>query len=662
MAGSAAVCACGGRVAAPSRPSVALVGHANVGKSVLFQRLTGRYVVVANYPGTTVEVARGTSRFAAAETVLDTPGILTLPPRSEDERVVLRAVLGGEAHTLVHVGDAKNLRRTLLLAVQLAELGLPLVLALNMLDEARALGIGVNVGALAERLGFPVVGTVATRGEGIDELARAVASARPAGLRLAYPEAVERAVALVEPLLPEAPVSGRSLALLWLAGDEVAGEWVAERSAAADVAELELARERAAAEAAEPLAPSVQRVRAELAAELAARVGAAVPVRRRRLAEAAGRVATHGVLGWPVLAAVLYAVYLLVGVLGAGKLVGLLEGDLFGGHVNPWVTEQVERLVPVSLLSDLLVGEFGLWTMGMTYALALILPIVATFFLAFGVLEDSGYLPRLAVVSNRAFARLGLNGKAALPVVLGLGCVTMATLTTRVLETRRERTIATLLLALGIPCSAQLGVVLGMLAAVSLAATLVWGAVVAAVVVAVGALAARVLPGERPPLVVELPPLRMPRLSNVVTKTVARVEWYLREVVPLFLLGTALLFALDRTGALDAAIRAAEPLVVGWLGLPPAAATAFLVGFLRRDFGAVELFTLQGAGGLTDAQTLVAMVTVTLFIPCIASVLVLVRERGRRAALAIAATVFPLAFLVGGVLHRVLAALEWGVS
>jgi ferrous iron transport protein B len=299
--------------------------------------------------------------------------------------------------------------------------------------------------------------------------------------------------------------------------------------------------------------------------------------------------------------------------------------------------------------------------MGMTYALALILPIVSTFFLAFGVLEDSGYLPRLAALSNRVFQRMGLNGKAVLPMVLGLGCVTMATLTTRVLETKRERLLVIMLLALAIPCSAQLGVVMGILAGVSFSAMLIWSAVVALVLLAVGWLAARVMPGERTKLLVELPPMRLPVFSNVVLKTLARIEWYLKEVVPLFLLGTALLFILDRTGVLNQVIRLGEPLVAGWLGLPPEASAAFLVGFLRRDFGATGLFVMQSEGLLTPIQIVVAMVTITLFVPCLASVLMIAKERNWRTAAAMVVLITPLAFIIGGLLYRLLFTIGWGL-
>ena len=642
----------------PGRLSeIVLVGHPNVGKSVLFGRLTGRYVTVANYPGTTVDVSRGTSRAGAGAVVVDTPGIVSFPARSEDEQVVSRLLLDGESRAVVQVGDAKGVRRTLELTVQLVELGLPFVLVLNMSDEAVAAGVRIDRERLSELLGVPVLLTVATAGTGVDQIAAAVAAAPAARARVVYPAPVEEALAELGRSLGETPVAARGVGLLWLGGDGEAKTYL-ERQLPVEL----LARvcERTEQALGESAAAALQRARSVYAGEV---VAEAVNQERRPAAgvvEWLARLSTHRLWGWPVLAAVLAAVYWSVGVLGAGRLVGLLENSVFGAHVNPWLTHEVTRVVPSTFVGDLLVGQYGLWTMGMTYALALILPIVTMFFLVFSVLEDSGYLPRLAVVSNRLFNTLGLNGKAALPMVLGLGCVTMAALTTRILETRRERLLVTLLLALGIPCSAQLGVVLGILGSISTAATLIWAGVVAAVVCAVGWLAARVVPGERSPLLIELPPLRVPRPANVLTKTLMRLEWYLREVVPLFLLGTLFLFVLDRTGALPAIIDGMRPLVTGWLGLPPAASAAFIVGFLRRDFGATGLFVLHAQGQLSAEQTVVAMVTITLFIPCVASILIIVRERGAAQAAAMVATVFPLAFLVGGLLHQALLAGGFG--
>jgi len=221
--------------------------------------------------------------------------------------------------------------------------------------------------------------------------------------------------------------------------------------------------------------------------------------------------------------------------------------------------------------------------------------------------------------------------------------------------------LVTLLLALAVPCSAQLGVVMGMLASVSLTATLIWGGVVFLVLLVIGWLAARLMPGERTQLLVELPPLRWPVLSNVLIKTLARMEWYLKEVLPLFLVGAALMFALDKSGSLEWITRAGEPLVTGWLGLPPQASAAFLVGFLRRDFGATGLFLMQSDGLLTPMQVVVAMVTITLFIPCIASVMMIAKESNWRTALGMVVLIIPLAFLVGGLLYRGLVLVGWGI-
>jgi len=294
--------------------------------------------------------------------------------------------------------------------------------------------------------------------------------------------------------------------------------------------------------------------------------------------------------------------------------------------------------------------------MALAYALALVLPIVATFFLAFGALEDSGYLPRLAVMVNRVFKKMGLNGKAVLPMVLGLGCDTMATLTTRILETPKERLIVILLLALGVPCSAQLTVVMAMLSGLSPWAVVLWAGVIGAVILLVGRLAASVLPGRGSDFVLELPPLRLPRPGNIAVKTLARIEWYLREAVPLFVLGTLLLFLADRLRLLGLVERAAEPVLTGALGLPRQTAESFVVGFLRRDFGAAGLFQMAREGRLDPIAIVVAMVTITLFIPCIANFFMIVKERGWKTGLAIAAFILPAALGVGALLNLVLRA------
>lgn len=638
---------------AGDRP-VILVGNPNVGKSALFAHLTGRYVTVSNYPGTTVEVASGT--LAGTErTVVDTPGIRSIVPASEDERVSRDMLLEQPGATVVQVLDAKNLRRGLLLTLELAEARVPLVVALNMTDEAESRGIHVDPAALSEALQVPVVGTVAVRGEGVDEVVRRLGEARPASRTTTYHSPIEGAAREMRPNLPDSGVDHRALALMLMASSDHLPESL--DLDAEQVLQVRAARAEAEEAEGQPLAYAINRARLAEADRLVAEV-TTLTKGEHRFADRLGRGAAHPIWGWPVLLAVLAALYAFVGWFGATILVGFLENTVFGEWINPVVTDLVEAVIPWQLAQDFLVGTYGLVTMALTYGIAIVLPIVGTFFLAFGFLEDSGYLPRLAVMLDRVFRRMGLNGKAVLPMILGLGCDTMATMTTRILETRKERLQVTLLLALGVPCSAQLGVILGMVSSTGVLGILIWAGVVIGVLLIVGWLSAKVIPGQRSDFILELPPMRMPSMKNIAVKTAARMEWYVKEVIPVFIYGTAVLFVLAETGALAKIEDLMSPLVVGWLGLPAAASGVLLVGFMRRDYGAAGLFALWTQGMLSPDQVLVAMVVITLFIPCFANLMMIVREQGRRVATTVALFVFPFAFLMGGVVRWLLEVLD----
>jgi ferrous iron transport protein B len=641
---------------------IVLVGNPNVGKSALFGALTGHYVTVSNYPGTTVELTRGYLELAGERVpVIDTPGTNSLSPSSDDERVTRDVLLSSEPRAVLLVGDAKNIERTLFLALQLAEMEQPLVVALNMWDEAAGRGMDIDVVALGAALGIEAVSTVAIRSEGLDALRRALTAPRRGAVRIAYPAPVERAIAAMLPVLPAGSITARSLALLALGGGEAFRAALGQRIGESAAKVVESARVDAQEACDDPLAAVINHTRMRAAWEVADRVRSrrsSVAVPSRRVAETLERLATHPVWGLPVLAVVLWLAYEFVGVFGATTLVGIMEDGLFNGWINPTVTSFFDAYVPWAFVRDLVVGPYGVLTMALTYSLALVFPIVGTFFIAFGVLEDSGYLPRLAVMVNRLFKKMGLNGKAVLPMVLGLGCDTMATLTTRILETRKERLIVILLLALGVPCSAQLTVVLTMLGSISPLAMFIWLGVVLGTILLVGALAARVLPGKGSDFVLELPPLRVPRPGNIIVKTLARIEWYLKEAVPLFVLGTLILFAADRLNLLTKLEAIAAPVLHGILGLPRETAAAFIVGFLRRDFGAAGLYHLAQAGRLDGVQVVVAVVVITLFIPCIANFFMMVKERGWKTGLAIASFIFPFALLVGATLNWVLRAMH----
>ena len=638
----------------PQAATVILVGNPNVGKSVVFGTLTGRYVNVSNYPGTTVEITRGEARDrGTVYEIIDTPGVYSLLPMSEDERVTRDILMREPGARVLQVCDAKNMRRSLMITIQLAEMGVPLVLAVNMADEARERGVMPRLELLEERFGVPAIPTVAVRKKGTDRLLPLMAHPVAAAPRVRYGDRIEAAIDRMEALLPpDTPVGRRALAIMLLCGDDSLSPWLAESVPGHRVREMNEVRNRLIGEAGEDIAYQVNQTRLAWIDRLLGKLGQEpAPPAGRDLAQRFGRLAMDPVYGIPILAGVLLLAYGFVGVFGAGYLVDLFEEVLFGRWLVPAVAWAVDRVLPWPFARDFLVGPYGMVSMALSYAIAIVLPIVGTFFLGFGILEDSGYLPRLAVMVDKVFKKIGCNGKAVLPMILGLGCDTMATLTTRILETRKERVIITLLLALGVPCSAQLGVILGMLASLGLAATVTWLALLLGVILLVGYLASKVIPGESSDFILEIPPIRWPQIGNLAVKTMARIEWYLREAVPLFLVGTLVLFVADRMGWLLLARNVAEPLIVGALDLPPQSTDAFLIGFLRRDYGAAGLYDMAKAGMLTNLQVVVSLITITLFIPCLANLLVIIKEHGPKVAVGMALFIFPFALLVGSAVN-----------
>jgi len=628
--------------------AILLIGNPNVGKSVIFGALTKRYVTVSNYPGTTVEITEGA--LPNGQHIIDTPGTNSLTSVSDDERVTAMVLFQhlDDLGSVIQVADAKNLRRSLLLTLQLSELQIPLLLNLNMQDEARTNGVTIDTLRLAERLGIDVTSTIAIQGVGISNLADAMNQARVSHWQTYYEPSIEQALKELEMLLPAEVNHRRGVTVRLLCGDnELATRYQLNGTLIAIQDKLAQIYER-------PIRAVILTQQMQAAQALMNEVVTIAPRTNTTYSQRLACWMIHPLWGWPILLSILWLIYKFVGELGAGTLVGFMEGTVFGQWINPLATRITDTVLPIPFIHDLLVGNYGLITMALSYGLALVLPIVTTFFLAFSILEDSGYLPRLAIMFNRTFRLMGLNGKAVLPMVLGLGCDTMATLSTRILETRKERIMVTLLLVLGVPCSAQLGVILGMLGRVSSTGVLIWAGVIIGTMMAVGLLAAKLLPGERSDFILELPPLRMPRVDNILIKTVARLEWYLKEVLPLFIVGTLLLFVLDKTGVLVIAEQLASPVVVGMLGLPAAATGAFLIGFLRRDYGAAGLFALALTGQLDTRQIVVSWIVIALVIPCIANVLMIIKEYGGRVATGVVLTVFPLAFLVGAIVNTAL--------
>jgi ferrous iron transport protein B len=639
---------------------VALVGNPNVGKSVLFNVLTGAYVTVSNYPGTSVEVSRGTAVIDGVRCeIIDTPGMYGLLPITEEERVGRELLLEERPDLVLHVVDARNLERMLVMTLQLMDAKLPVILVVNIMDEAERLGLTIDLPQLAKRLGIPVIGAATAKRRGVEEIRRAISSAHTGTpVNLPYSRRLEADIAAVAELLHEEfPLARKSIALLLLQRDEEVAAMVAKAEGerygaiAERVKEISFARR-------DSFHLDLSLERKGIVKSLLEGVFILPDQRRVTLNERISGLAVRPLTGVPLLLLTLYfGLYKFVGGFGAGTLVDLLEGEVFEGLFNPWIIGLVKAGVPWELVQELLVGEYGIITLGFRYAVGIILPIVATFFLFFSLLEDSGYFPRLALLVDRIFKKIGLTGRAVIPMVLGFGCSTMATMVTRTLETRRERIIAIVLMALAIPCSAQLGVIMALLSKFP-GALLVWGCCLLVLFLLVGVLSSRLMPGETPMFYMELPPMRLPQLSNVVTKTYSRMQWYFIEILPLFVLASVLLWLGKITDFFTTLERWANPAMTA-LGLPAGMAKVFILGFFRRDYGAAGLYDLQSQGILTARQLTVAAVTLTLFVPCVAQFLMMKKEQGLPVALGIGLFVSTVAFSCGYLLNHLLLMTNW---
>jgi len=568
--------------------AILLVGNLKVGKSTIFSNLVGQRRQRIQHPGGGMELEAGRLSAGPYRYLLDTPGFYSLQDRSEDAQLARDLLTGGQVGSVLLVLDAKNLTRGLTLLLELSELNVPMTVALNMCDEARQRGVEVNISGLSEILGVEVVPTVATEGRGLGQLRRALAGARRPQVRLEYTEAAD------------------------------------------EIQKLEAARIQAG--------------------ELSSRVTSSRPAARTTWKDRLAVLSRKPATGIPIAVLVLFVTYLFVGWFGAGVLVDLLEGKLFGEVILPWLHGGIEH-IPWQWVREFLIGPFGLLTVGLVLSLAIVLPVLATFFFAFALMEDSGYLPRLSLLMDRVLRKLGLNGKGVLPLVMGFSCVTMAVLSTRMLDSRKQRIIATLLLVLTVPCAPLLSVMMVLLARLSIWATVILFGLLLVQFFVVGALANLLIPGKRPDFVLELPPMRAPRLRTTLTKTGHQIVWFLKEAIPYFLLGTFVLFLLDQFGALETLREWLQPVSVKLLGLPEESADVFFMTVVRREAGAALLAQQASTGLYGGVQVVVTLMVMTLMIPCINSVLVMYKERGFLVSTAILLTVIVYSLLAGGLIH-----------
>ena len=640
--------------------NIVLLGNPNVGKSVIFYYLTGKYAEVSNFPGTTVNYLKGTSNFCP-NNIIDTPGIYKLTPISEDEKNARNILIQSKPEVVVIIGDAKNIRKTLLFTIEAIEMGLKLILNLNLMDEAQRNGITIDFEKLAKTLEIDVNGTVAVEGKGIKELKNKINNNLnngiiPSTFSVKYTDEIENAYLKFQELIKEVtlPFDSRAFFLQLLEEDEELKKFIPidlRDSINQLISEVSNLYSR-------NISYIINEKREETVKIILEKTVKIKEVKKSQLAAKLSDLTLQPKTGFPILIGVLTLVFLFVGYFGAQFLVEILEGFLFSEIINPYIGAFFRTLIPAtpigSIFIEILVGEFGILTTGITWSFGIVLPIVVTFFLAFVILEDTGYLPRVGYLLNQGAEKAGLNGKAIIPMILGYGCGAMATLSTRVLDTKKERTISTLLIALSIPCSAQLGIILGLAFSAGPLSVFIIMFVVTIQILIVGWLASKYVKGEISSFIMEIPPLRVPKLRNVVKKTSDRIIWFIKEAVPLFMLGVLIISILTITGAVDYIALALSPITI-LLGLPPEAAIAIILGFIRRDIGATSLVEMP----LTFTQTVVGFSLITLFLPCVAAMIMIVKERGVKTSLGIFLFVIGYSVLISWLLRLILSLFIW---
>ncbi|GBF79039.1 nucleoside recognition domain-containing protein [Aphanothece sacrum] len=483
-------------------------------------------------------------------------------------------------------------------------------------------------------------------------------------LFLRYPTAIEEGITKIESLLSKnkvimsmtvnSSVSRRSLALLLLQKEPIF--WKKIQQQEPYIVEIESVIQSVQSQFSDPLILVIAKTRHQMARKIEESAVVKLKKKSPEGEDFFHQLTVNPITGFPLLIFVLYfGIYKFVGEFGAGILVNQIEG-FFANNINPVVNQITAQFLPWKIAQDLIANDYGIITLGVRYAIAIIFPIVTTFFLVLSLLEDSGYLPRISLLVDRLFKPLGLSGRAIIPLILGLGCGTMATLVTRTLESKRERFIATLLLALVIPCSAQLGIILGLLSQNPLALT-IWLGCLGIVFLGVGILTAKVIPGNMSSFYMEIPPLRWPHPMGIVSKTYGRVKWYIKEITGLFILASIFIWIGKLTGIFELLVNLLNPIMID-LGLPKDAASVFLYGFFRRDYGAAGMFDLYNSGILDGRQLVVTAVTLTLFIPCIAQFQSLLREQGLKTTLGMTSFILTFAFCIGYSLNQLLLIFE----
>lgn len=633
---------------------IVIVGNINVGKTTLFSRMCGGKATSFNIPGNTVSISTGRIKGTNRDAFV-TPGICSIFSTNEDERasrdILFPNATNSDITGIILVADAKNMKRSVAIALQYAEYGLPMLIDINMIDEASSRGIEIDSERLSWALGIDVCTTVAREGIGIARVISKITGMRVPNKLVEYPDWINQFIEIVSSLLRSNGISSTAVGLLLLAGDRAVEAYVEEKFGIGMLEQLKDLAEKHRRADAETCRVLLANLYNKKASQLVDDVQKINPPSKNPFVVRFADWCTNLSTGIPIAIFFIYAMYLFVGRFGATFLVDTINGRFFQGYMIPWTTKLLEP-IPSAFIRDMIVDpDFGILPTGVFLALGLVLPVLFCFYIAFGILEDSGYLSRISILLDKLLQKMGLNGKGVIPLVMGFSCVTMAILTTRMLDTKKEKNIATFLLLLGMPCAPLLAVMFIILGKMPVSASItVFGLIFLQILIA-GVILNRILPGERTPLLMEIPAMRFPKLTQILKMSASKTYFFMKEAVPVFILASLLVFLFERMGGLAVLERIGDPIIHDFMGLPDRSVQVFIKTIIRRENGATEIEHL--ASIYDNVQLVVNLLVMTFLSPCMNATIVLFKERGIRTAALILGTVMVYAILIGSVVNYV---------
>lgn len=581
---------------------IVLVGNPNVGKSSLFNRMSNKYAEVSNYPGTTVSISRCETQFGE---LIDTPGIYSFHNCSDDEEITKKFL--SEADIVINVINSVTIERDLLLTLQLTKMRLKMILVLNQADEAEKCGISIDSLKLGKVLSVRVIKTVAKKGVGIQKLKEAIKTEQAA-----FPLQIE----------PQKRSKEISEEVYDCLSSVTTQAYHAELNTIRYISSLIITQKD----------------------------------NKKHLNEVIGMALFNPLIGWPVAVLLLFLLFKLLGTFISGNVVDSAV-SVFSSTYIPWIQHLIHNSTGNGFLYDTIVGEFGLLTMAPEIIFCILLPLITGYYIAMSILEDSGYLPRLAVLVDSFFSKIGLNGKAIIPILLGFGCGAMGTISTRILGTKKERTLVTALIGITIPCAAQQGIIMSLLAATN--DHKIWIIYIATMLIVMGVagkILNKFLPGTNSNLLIDIPPLRLPSITNCSKKTFSRVVSFIKESAPIFMLSSFFITVLYKIKFLNFLQEALTPIVVNVLNLPSEFSDVFVMGIIRRDLASVGVLNISRASsvGMNPRQILISCVVITLFVPCINALIVILKEHGVKEAISLWIGTLLISVAVGGIINQIL--------